>query len=183
MALAERTRQAAGADQRADSTLHDVRGARRRARLTRRIGILVLLAIVILGAAGLFGVRSATVSVSQNGYTVTVTYPRIARSGLDVPFRVHVRHPGGFASDLSVAITSDYFEMFETQGFFPTPDSESNDGRFITLTFKKPPGTDFQVGYDTYIQPAAQIGKSAVVRIETKGRVVAHTSINTWLLP
>jgi hypothetical protein len=143
----------------------------------------VLLVVVALGAVGLFGVRSATATVSANGYTITVTYPRVARAGLDVPFRVHIFHPGGFSAGVGVAISSDYFEMYETQGFFPEPDSERNNGRFVTLNFAKPVGSDFQVEYDTYVQPAAQIGKSATIRIEVGGQVVAHTSISTWLLP
>ncbi len=167
----------------ADSTLRDVRGARRRALVARRIGIAVLFIVVVCGAAGLFGVRSATLSSSHQGYEMTLTYPRIARAGLDVPFRVHVHHPDGFSSDLSIAISSHYFEMFERQGFFPEPDSETNDGRFVTLIFSKAPGEDFQLEYDTYIQPAAQIGKSAVVQVREKGKVVAQTSIHTWLLP
>jgi hypothetical protein len=167
----------------ADSTLRDVSGARPRARLARRIGIALLFVVVVCGAAGLFGVRSATLSVSEHGYRMTVTYPRVARAGLDVPFRVHVHHPGGFPASLTVAISSHYFEMFETQGFFPQPDSETNNGRFVTLTFSKPPGEEFQLEYDTYIQPAAQIGKSAVVRVQANGKVLARTSIHTWLLP
>jgi hypothetical protein len=183
MVIAERARQVGSRRPPADSTLRDLRPVRRRAVLSRRIGLLVLLLVVVLGATGAFGVRSATTSVSQRGYMLSVTYPRVARAGLDVPVRVHVHHPGGYPSALSVAVSSDYFEMYETQGFFPEPDSESNDGRFVTLTFSKPSGDDFQVEYDTYIQPAAQIGKSAVVRVEIKGQVVAQVSISTWLLP
>jgi hypothetical protein len=183
MVIAERDRRSANMRLPDDSTLRDVRGIRRRPRIARRAGIAALFVVVVLGALGLFGVRSATASVSRNGYAVTVVYPRIARAGLDVPFRVHVHRAGGFSAGVSVAVSSDYFGMFETQGFFPEPDSESDDGRFVTLSFSKPSGEDFQVEYDAYIQPAAQIGKSAVVRVEVGGRVVASLSINTWLLP
>jgi hypothetical protein len=154
------------------STLRDVRGSRGRARAARRVGISALFAVVLLGALGFFGVRSGTASESRDGYAVTVVYPRIARAGLDAPFRVHVHRAGGFPAGVSVAVSSEYFGMFETQGFFPEPDSETDDGRLVTLSFSKPSGDDFQVEYDAYIQPAAQIGKSADVRVEVAGRVV-----------
>ena len=73
--------------------------------------------------------------------------------------------------------------MFETQGFFPDPDSATNDGSFVYLTFTKPRGDDFVLDYDAYIQPAAQVGKSAVVKLLLEDTVVARTDLRTWLVP
>jgi len=168
-----------------DSTLRDVLRADEgpAPQWGRRLGVALLFVVVVLGAVGTLGVRSRTVTADQNGYLLQVTYPQVARAGLDVPWRAHVHHAGGFTSGLTVAISSDYFRMFETQGFYPNPDSASNDGRFVYMTFTKPAGADFELEYDAYIQPSSQLGKSATVKVMVDGVVVARTTLKTWLLP
>jgi hypothetical protein len=169
-----------------DSLLADVRPASAgpRRRSWRWAGITVLLVIVVSGAVGVFGVHSRTTSATANGYTLTITYPQSARAGLDVPLRVGVHHPGGINDDLTLAISTDYFRMFESQGIYPDASDATNDGRFVYLTFSKPPGgDDFLVDFDVYIQPGSQLGKSATVKLIIGGHEVAHTAIRTWLVP
>lgn len=149
----------------------------------RRAGLALLSAAVVLGATGLFGVRSRTSTAVEHGYTLRVTYPMIARAGLDVPWRAQVHHRGGFPHGLTLAVSTDYFRMFETQGFFPDADSVTNDGRFVYFTYDHPPGPTFLVDYDAYIQPASQIGKSATVRVLIGATPVVSTKVRTWLLP
>jgi hypothetical protein len=167
------------------STMRDVRAADEGPAPLwgRRIGILALAVIVVLGALGLFGVRSRTVEASAVGYTMRVTYPQTARAGLDVPWRVEIRHPGGFGAALTLAVSADYFRMFETQGFYPTPDHVGDDGSFVYMTFDNPVGDRFVLDYDAYIQPAAQIGKSATVKLIVDHVVMVQTHLETWLLP
>jgi hypothetical protein len=167
-------------------TLRDVPapGERSRPHWLRRIALSILLVIVLLGATGVFGVRSRSVRVEGSGYTLTVTYPLSARAGLDVPWRARVHKDGGVNSDLTIAVSTDYFRMFETQGFFPDADSATNDGKFVYMTFKAPPpGQDFLVDYDAYIQPSAQLGKSADVRLIIDGKLILRARIRTWLVP
>jgi hypothetical protein len=152
-------------------------------RWFQRGGLVVLLVIVVAGALGAFGVHSRTTRTHENGYTLTVTYAQSARAGWDVPFRMHVHHPGGFGKQLTIGISLDYFQMFETQGFFPDPDSAGNDGHVYQLTYDSPSGDDFEMDYDAYIQPSAQIGKSANVEVTVDNAVVARTSLHTWLVP
>lgn len=168
-----------------DSTLRDIRpvAAGPTPQWPRRAGVAVLAVLVLAGALGLFGVRSSTVSTSSNGYELTVTYPRISRAGLDSPWRAHVYCAGGLPQGLTIAVSSDYFRMFETQGFYPTADSMTNDGQFVYFRFGDLRGTDFEMEYDAYIQPASQIGKSATVEVIVDSQVVAKTSIDTWLVP
>lgn len=169
------------------SLLDDVRrgGFSPVATWTRRAGLTLLLALVLLGAFGAFGVHSRTVSATgEDGYRLTVTYPQVARAGLDVPWRARVQHPGGVTKDVTLAISTDYFRMFETQGFYPDASDSTNDGTFVYLTFEKPPpGKDFLLDYDAYIQPSAQLGKSATVKLIIDGREVAQTKFRTWLAP
>jgi hypothetical protein len=168
-----------------DTTLRGVRraGEGPRGRWARRAGLTVLLVIVVAGACGVFGVRSRTIAATGAGYRLTVTYPQTARAGLDAPFRVAVHHAGGFHGALVIAISSDYFRQFETQGFYPDADGVTNNGRFVSFTFDKPAGPDFVLEYDAYIQPSAQVGKSATVRVLVHGADVASASLHTWLAP
>ncbi|PZS34638.1 MAG: hypothetical protein DLM58_05420 [Pseudonocardiales bacterium] len=168
------------------SMLDDVRPASAGppSRTGSRIGIVILAVVVLLGATGALGVHSRTSRHTSNGYTLSVTYAQVARSGLDAPWRVRVHRDGGVNSDITLAVTSDYFRMFETQGFYPTPDSTTNDGDYVYMGFTKlMPGRDFVLDYDAYIQPASQIGKSGIVRLLVKGREMARTSFHTWLVP
>jgi hypothetical protein len=143
----------------------------------------LLFVIVVCGAIGVFGVHSRTAHTSSNGFQMSVTYPQTARSGWDVPFEVVVRHPGGFGDSLTLAISRNYFRMFESQGFFPDADSSTADDQFVYMTFTAPKGDVFTLWYDTYIQPSQQLGKSAEVRLIVNETVVAKTTLRTWLVP
>lgn len=167
------------------STLHDVRPVALGPPVQkwRRIGIVLLVAVVGAGATGYLGVHSSSTSVQKSGWTLTVTYPQVARAGLDVPWRVSVQSPGDLPATITLAISTNYFRMFETQGFFPTPSAMTDDGAFAYLTFATQPGNDFVVDYDAYIQPAQQIGKSGTVELIVHGAVEAQRSFRTWLLP
>ncbi|MBA3249987.1 MAG: hypothetical protein H0T66_06725 [Geodermatophilaceae bacterium] len=153
-------------------------------RTARRLLLALLAVVVLLGASGLLGVHSAQVSDSANGFTVTLVYPQVARGGLDVRWQVTVTHPGGFDADIVLAVTADYFDLFETQGFHPTPDAETADAQFLYLTFTKPPsGEVFRVDFDAYIQPASQRGRSAELRLLVGGRTQVSVDYRTWLVP
>lgn len=168
-----------------DSTLRNVRGRQRtRVRWTRRIALSVLALIVALGATGMLGVRSSTASASGGGWSMEVRYPKIARAGLDVPWRVTVRHPGGFGDQpITLAVSARYFDIFETQAFHPEPSKSTADGEFMYLEFDPPPGDVFAVDYDAYIQPSSQIGRSAKVQLMDEDRVRLTVRYRTWLLP
>lgn len=150
----------------------------------RRAGLGLLLIVVVLAAFGALGVHSRTATHTNGGYTLSVTYPQVARAGLDTPWRARVHRAGGVNSDLTLAVNSDYLRMFESQAFYPTPDSSTNDGDYVYMHFTGlHPGQDFVLEYDAYIQPASQIGKYGTVRVFIGGREVVRTSFHTWLVP
>lgn len=152
--------------------------------LPRRIAIGVLTAFVLLGLVNGLGVRSATATSTQDGWTVAVTHPAVARAGLDVPLLIEVTSTDGFDPEIDLVLRADYFDMFESQRFFPEPSAESRDGELLHLTFDAPPsGTTFRVGYDAYIQPSSQIGRTGSVAVVVDDVPVAQTSFRTTLLP
>lgn len=170
-----------------DSTLEDVRDPAGHGYKVwvRRAIICVLVAVVLLGATGWLGVRSATVQDSGGGYTLDVEYPLVARAGLDVPWTVTITAPPeGFPDEIVVAVTSEWFDLFETQGFSPEPSEETTDGQFDYMTLVTPEGsTTMTFSYDTYVQPAAQWGAAAEVRLVVDDEPVAAVDYRTWLLP
>jgi hypothetical protein len=172
-----------------DSTLNGVSGIGEEQRaahgLWLRRGMVAILAVIIVAAgSGFLGVRSATDSARNDGFQVSVTYARIARAGLDVPFTIRIQAPEPITGDVVIAISADYFRMFETQGFFPEPSDVSSDADTVYLTFSPPPaGNVLVVDYDAYIQPAAQRGKSASIRVQVDGTWRVSTAIRTTLIP
>lgn len=169
-----------------DSLLQDVRlaGDPQPRAWPRRVTIAVLLLIVVAGATGFLGTHTRTASASADGYRLTLTYAWVARPGLDVPWRVQVHCPGGCRDDITLAVSAEYFRIFETQGFSPNVDQSTSDGKFVYLTFSAPPaGHDFGVDYDAYIQPGSHTGAPATVRLIVQSRLITELHVHTWLVP
>lgn len=170
------------------STLDDVRGAAssHRGMLARRAVLVGLGVVVAAGATGLLGLRTSSRSQSRAGWRTTLRYPRLARAGLDVTWQVRVEAPEPFGADVSLvlAVTGTYFELFETQGFVPEPESDSRDGRWRYLEFAPQEGSrDLVVDFDAYVQPAAQTGRDAELRVLADDEPVGALSWTTTLLP
>jgi hypothetical protein len=168
-----------------DSMLADIRDsdAMWRGRAGRRVAVGALTVLLTLGLTGALGVHTSEVTASEGGYQVTVEYPRVARAGLDIRWRVSVRHPGGFDQPVTIATTADYFDIMETQGFLPGPQDETSTGRSVYQTYAPPAGELFQVTYDGYIQPASQLGRRATTMLVVDGRQLARVDYRSWLLP
>ena len=149
----------------------------------RRGFLLLLLAFVAAGLSGVLGVRTTTSTAEQDGWSVSVEHASISRAGLDSPFEVTVTHPGGFGKELTLALTGSYFDIFESQGFFPEPSDETRDGETLYLTFAAPAGDTFVLAFDAYVQPASQVGRSGTVAVVDDGERVAGVGFRTVLLP
>lgn len=159
-------------------------GEARRAIWSRRGLLVALFGLVGAGAVGLLGDTDVRKRASGGGYDLELFYPRSARAGLDVPWEVTVRHPGGFAGDnVTLAVTGTYFDIYETQGFHPDPTESTRDGRWLYLSFTKPDGDTLVVAYDAYIQPSSQRGRSGTLAVVADGRRVVSLDFETTLLP
>lgn len=168
---------------RSDSTLTGVGAQGRRGLWAGRATLCGLACIVAAGAVGLLGVHTSQAEGSGGGYRLSVEYPRTARAGLDVTWRVTVDRRGGFDDDVQLAVTADYFDIFESQAFFPEPDAQTRDGKLLYLTFTRPPGDRLVVTYDAYIQPSSQLGRDATISVLAGGKPAASVDIDTWLSP
>jgi hypothetical protein len=170
----------------ADSTLVDLRegGGHGWKKWLRRTAIALLLLVVVAGLSGWLGVRTATVTDSDSGYRLTVEYPQIARAGLDTPWTVTVESADGFDGGVTLAVTTEWFSIFETQGLSPAPSAETSDATMTYFVLDPPPaGTTLTLDYDAYLQPAAQSGASAEVWLIVDGERVAAVDYETWVLP
>ncbi len=150
----------------------------------RRAFLTALLVVVLAGALGLLGVRTSTATDEADGYELSVDHATVARAGLDVPWQVTVTHDGGFDKTLTLAVTGDYFDIYETQGFTPEPSASVRDAETLYLTFDAPEGDTFTVDYDAYIQPSSQRGQGATVSVvDADLQPLASVDIDTFLLP
>ncbi len=170
------------------STLQGIESLRasRRAMLGRRAVLTVMAAFVGLGASGWLGLHTQRRTSSADGWSLQLDYPRVARAGLDVTWRATVRSDQGFpaASPVVLAVTGSFFDVFETQGFYPEPDGETRDGRWRYLEFVTAEGSDtLVVDFDTYVQPSAQLGRDAEVRLLVDDVQRAAVRWTTTLLP
>jgi hypothetical protein len=145
----------------------------------------VLLVIVVAALASLLGVRTGTAGTESEGWRLSLRYPEVARPGLDVQWRATISHPGGLGKEVTLAITGDYFNIFETQGFHPEPADETRDGNTLYLTFTAPSGGTLVVDFDTYVQPASQAGVAATVAVVDPHTLttLAAVHVTTHLVP
>lgn len=160
------------------------RAPRRTTVVLRGTATALLAAFVLLAAAGLFGERTSVArAVDSAGRTLEVTYAPISRGGLDTPWRVEVTDPAGLPAKLDLAVDPHYFTMFETQRFFPEPESEQRDAERWLMTFATGGATSFVVEYDAYIQPRFDGGRAGSVEVVDPGREPLVVHFRTALMP
>lgn len=150
----------------------------------RRAFLSLVALVVMAGAAGLLGVREGTAHAEEDGWSLRLTYPSVARAGEDIPFRVTVQHAEGFGDQVTLVLTGDYLDIFESQAIYPEPASQRRDADFLFLTFDAPPtGNVLMVSFDTYVQPSAQIGREATLAVWSQGQRFAAVRFTTRLFP
>jgi hypothetical protein len=167
------------------STLEGIetRAEGRLAIWSRRAFLMLLTAVVLAGLGGFLGVRTETEAAHAGGYRLSLRHAETARAGLDVPWEVTVTHEGGFGKDVTLAVTGDYFDIYETQGFTPDPSDATRDGDTLYLTFAAPPGDTLVVSYDAYIQPSSQVGRDGTLSVLEDGSPIVSVDFDTFLLP
>lgn len=172
-----------------DSLLSDVRFPQdgKRSLLARRAGTTLLAVVVLAGALGLLGDRVDSVESQVDGHTLQVEYAEVARAGRNVPLEVTVSHPEGLGDQVVLALDARYFEVFETQAWFPEPSAQARDSDWLYLTFDTPQGpapvTTFRAGYDAYLQPTSALRATGWAALVLDGERSEPLEFRTTLIP
>jgi hypothetical protein len=144
----------------------------------------VLAALVVVDLTGALGVHTATARASNHGYALTVHYPSVARAGLDVSWRVEVRHAGGFGKQVVLRVRSDYVQLLGSPSYSPQPASSTSDGTWTYLTFAAPAGDTFAAAVDADVPSSSQRGRSTTVAVlDGSGDVLVSAAQRTRLVP
>jgi hypothetical protein len=113
---------------------------------------------------------------------VELTYPRIARPALAIPFAVHITNLERVSSDVVVRIRSSYLAMFDENGMSPEPADESDDGEWTTWVFDRPPSGVLDVSLDTRVEPGVQWKRDGAVVVRTDDSQT-RIDFRTWIAP
>lgn len=155
----------------------------RRARTFRRICIVAITAVVLLGLSGTLGVRTGSVTDSADGWDLTVRYGRVTRPALATVWEIEVSKEGGFPGPVELATTADYLDLFDENGLSPEPSSEVVDGDMIVWEFDPPEGDTLIISYDARVEPGVQWGKKARTELRLDGELVTAVDYTTTVLP
>jgi hypothetical protein len=154
-----------------------------RSRNLRRIMLVILAALITLGATSLLGAKTASVSATAGGYRLTVFYPSITRPGLAIRWIVIVQKSGGFDGPFDLATTSTYFNLFDFNNLDPTPSTLATTGTLSIWTFEPPTGEVMRITMDARVEPARQHGSKATTSVLVDGITEVSVNYQTRVMP
>ena len=173
--------------------------AGRHDRAVRRCVLAIIVAVIGIGATGFLGVRSATERrTGTGGMGIELVYPRVARPGLAVPWRLLLVAPDGFAGDIGITLSSSYVEAFDHNAVSPDPSSIERDDTEVTYVFDAPvtveatepetagdltPSGRFEMALDMSVEPGVQWKRTSVVTVTIGATLIDRFEITTWVLP
>ena len=155
----------------------------RRYRAARRVGLVAIGLIVLLGIGNLLGPRASTAAVSDEGVELAVTYARVTRSGLATPWSVQVRSSAGFSRPITLTTSARYFERFDFNQWYPEPASTTMRGDLLVLTFEPPEGDVLRVDFDGRASPTFGLGSATTTALETQGMPPLSVEYRTVVMP
>ena len=165
-------------------TVDDVESPSSRApQRLRTVASIALAGVLAAAALGAFGTRVAGRTTTADGWTTHVRYAAVARAGLDAPLTVTVRRPGGFTTDVTLAISSDYLRILDQQSIDPEPAEQTRDATWTYLTFTAPAGDTLRVDVEAYVRALRHAGASGRVAVLDDGRLVAPVDVRTRIAP
>jgi hypothetical protein len=149
----------------------------------RRLGIGGLCLIVAGGLSGWLGPQTRTISATENGYTLTVTYPAVTRPGLPIRLEFEIRHPGGFPGPVTLSTTFDYVHLFDISNLEPEPSSSTATADRLAYTFDRPSGDAFRVSLDGNTEPNPHEVPSVTTSVIVAGQSVVAVDYRTSVVP
>ena len=161
---------------------------RRRRRILYGVTTAVLAGLLLVAVSDVFtdslGVDSATVTVrAVDGSTLTVEHPSTTRPALASPFSVEVVRPGGFDGPIEIAVSRPWIEVWDENGFYPTPSGETGDADWVVWEFDPPDGDRFRFFYDARLEPARQWGIDGAVELRDGAATLARVDFRTNVRP
>ncbi len=145
--------------------------------------ILALGVMDVLGWVDAYGVTSARVAATGGGYTLEVQYPAVTRPAMASPFEISVERPGGFDGPITLAVTREYLKIWDENGLFPAPSSETVRGEWVEWEFDPPDVDVLTVYYDARIEPAVQSGQGGAVAVVDDGEQIVAVEFYTEVRP
>jgi hypothetical protein len=160
-------------------------GRQTRARTGRRVFVVALSLFLLLGALGVYGVRTTSASAAGGGYELSVDYASVSRPGLATPWAFEVRRAGGFPDGVTVAVTSGYFDAFDENGLGPAPAEETTEGDLTIWRFGPPRSDTLSVSFDARIEPGVQLStvKGELSVLGANGQPAVTVAFKTFVMP
>lgn len=159
----------------------------RRARNLRRVGLVVLLAVVVAALTGQLGPRERTTTARMDtGLAVEVTHPTIVRPGMEIDIDLAIRVPGG-AEEVMVDLDRELFDRLGIESTAPTATAEAALDDRVRMRFAVADGAE-ELGVLLLgrLPTRAQKGPVTVslrVSRDDDPDDVAPVEFRTWVLP
>jgi len=100
-----------------------------------------------------------------------------------VPWELEISNTLVLPNQIVVAVTGDYFKIFEHQGLDPEAYSLTADSQMEYWTFDTPGGDTMAISIDQYFEPGVMSGASGTVGLYIDGDLVAPIDFTTRVLP
>ncbi|GEM_PF-1287646 len=155
-----------------------------RSRALRRVGLLLLVALLVVGALNLLGGRTGKATASANGYQLQVTYPRTGRPGINAPVQIQVQKQGGFQGPVTISMSSDYLDILNVNNLVPDPQQSTASDKAVTWQFNPPPGDTLTVSLGAEFEAAEHMGvHHGAVTVLDNDNPAATVHLTTWEAP
>ncbi len=162
-------------------------GSRRMAikgRKWRRVATTVLAIFVGIGLTGLLGIQTETRHYRfEDGTVVSIDFPRIARPGLAVTWRLRINSPSEITEEIHVAISPRYLDSFDHNLFTPDASSIKRSIDATTFIFDPPESDSFEMSIDMRLEPGFQWKQDADVSVAFGNERNADFHYTTWVMP
>jgi hypothetical protein len=155
----------------------------RRARAGRRAILAVLLAILVLAAANVLGLKVGAVSASGGGYRIAVTYAEVSRPGLATPWGIEIIREGGFEGPIRIATSRTYLHLFDYNVVHPQPATETGTPELVIWEFDPPPGDTLRVSFDGRLEPTEHLPQGASTSVLEGDLPVVTVHYSTKVVP
>lgn len=157
-----------------------------RGRWFRRFGYAALTGVCVLAAFDLLGPRTDIVTAQGGGFTLSVKYPQVARSGQPAPLHLQITQDGGLGKTITLRLCDEFFNDLDFQNWYPNPAAETSVPPWIVYEFDTPTtgGDTLELSLDARVAPG-QFGETddCEIAILDDDKPVTKMSFTVWRMP